>query len=245
MSHNLESIQTVNLEAVEVKVLGRAEVVRQRIFEIKGDLVKRALELGSLLLEARNNDYHVVWGWTRFGDWVEDSDLDMSERQAYYLIQIVERSRALGITQEQLEAVKLTKLKEIFALKAAPDEVIKQLVEDAQTCTLEEVRLKVQELRQGAEDETYTFLNLDLKGRRLPRDAKDSITKAFENVRRRYGSSVNSQGEVDDIPDWRVLELLCVEYMEDPNSAETQGEVIEAEFVDLPQETPKDDYHAG
>jgi hypothetical protein len=228
-----------------VKVLGRAEVVRQRILEIKGDLVKRALELGALLLEARSNDYHVVWGHTRFGDWVEASDLDMSERQAYYLIQIVERSRALGITQEQLEAVKLTKLKEIFALKAAPDEVIKQLVEEAQTCTLEELRGKVQALRQGAEDDIYTFLNLDLKGRRLPRAAKDSITKAFEDVRRSYGSTVNSQGEVDDIPDWRVLELLCVEYMEDPNRTETQGEVIEAEFTDLPKETPEDDYNAS
>jgi hypothetical protein len=225
----------------ETRLISRAEAVLTRIGQIKGDLVRRALELGALLLEAREHDYHVVWGFPRFGDWVEASDLDMSERQAYYLMQIVQRAQALNITQAQLERVKLTKLKEIFALKAAPDDVIKQLVENAETATLEEVKYQVQVVKQGGEDNEFTFINLDLKGKRIPRLARDRIMEAFEDIRRRYGNTVNGEGEVCDITDWRALEMICEEYLNDPNRHE---QVLEAEFAELPQETPLD-YHNG
>jgi hypothetical protein len=207
----------------------RAEVVRERIYEIKDDLVSKSLELGHLLKEARDNQYHVEWGCSQFGQWVENaSGLDMSERSAYYLIRIVERSEELGIGDDQLRRVKLSKLKEIFALKAAEPELIKELVTKAETATLEEIRHDCQlvKIADGAEPYLYWAC-------KIPQSVREDLDKSFEKVRRIYGDKFTEDGSIQDIPDWMCLKYIFIEWLNTPVAEDS--EVVDAVFEDVAQ----------
>src|SRR6185437_6425653 len=115
----------------------RAAEVLAKISAIKDGITETAFELGDLLSEVRKNEYHSVWGFPSFGEWLGQSGLDMSERTAYYLVKIVDTSKALGISRDQLKAVKMSKLKAIFTLDANEHaEEIKALVAQGETKTL-------------------------------------------------------------------------------------------------------------
>lgn len=203
------AIVAVNYEQAEVRIMARAEAVRQRIEAIKADIVDRSLELGRLLVEAREQNYPAIWGYSRFGDWVENaSGLDMSERQAYSLMNVVERSELLGITDEQLRKVKISKLKEIFSLKAAEPEVVRELVEKAETASLDEIRLDVQKVKVADGAEPFTHISF-----RIPLSIREYLLpQAFAKARLLYGS-VEMDGEVLELPDWKALELCLSEML--------------------------------
>jgi hypothetical protein len=225
------SVAIVVSTPTPIEPLPRHEVVLQRIQEIKNDLVDRSLELGRLLIEARDGSYHEKWGFARFGDWVEEaSGLDMGERQAYYLMQIVERSAAIGITDGQLRRVKLSKLKEIFALKEAEPELIKELVSKAETATLEQIKQDVQMVKVANGGEPFLYVSY-----RIPLSVKELGQRAFEHLRQLYGTRPNEQGENIDIPDWKCLELCFAAGLTEQGDAPAppSGEVIDAEFQDI------------
>lgn len=219
------ALVAVNQEVIEVQIVARAEQVRQRIAEIKSDLVDRSLELGHLLVEARENCFHHVWGFATFGDWVEqESGLDMGARQAAYLMQIVTKSQELGIGDEELRKVKLSKLKEIFSLKAAEPEIIKELLVRAETETLEQIRIDVQKVKIADGAEAYTVVSY-----RIPLTVKENIIPlAFDAARLKYGTS-NVNGEPQEISDGQCFEL-CLAAMLD--SAD-HSPVEDAEFEDI------------
>jgi hypothetical protein len=80
----------------------RADEVLEKIFKIKEGMVCSVLDLGELLSEAKQNDYPHVWGFNNFDEWLDQSGLEVGRRTAYYFIRIVEQSKALGISREQL-----------------------------------------------------------------------------------------------------------------------------------------------
>src|ERR1017187_2498925 len=97
------------------------ESVRKKIAEIKKSMSGHLFDLGELLKEIRDGGYHMTWGFANFGEWLITSGLDMKERNAYYLIKIVEMGVALGIPRETLEQVKVSKLREIATLDFVKD----------------------------------------------------------------------------------------------------------------------------
>lgn len=202
----------------------RHEIVHLQIMQIKNDIMERSLELGRLLKEARDNNYNLPWGYARFGLWVESSGLDLSERQAYYLIAIVERSEQLGIPDEELKRVKLSKLKAILSLPADTDpDRVRELVREAETMSLKDVNAVVGALK----NQEFIY-----KTHKFPIEVMDNIYEpAVERARRLHGNTVNEAGEVTEISDSKAVELWAVEFLNGPE--EDEYPVIEAEFQDI------------
>jgi hypothetical protein len=189
----------------------RAEQVRQRLVEIEGNLETGLFDICDLLLEAKDNNYHTHWGYVRFGDWIEEaSGLRISARTAYYYITIATKVKELGLSREQISAVGISKLKEIFTLE--PEEHanhMKELVEAAPDSSLDDVSEAVAKVR-GKEPAKYMTLKLDP-------EVKETVKEAFELARRVHGSTVR-HGEVVDITDSRCMELICASFLQDPNN---------------------------
>lgn len=197
----------------------RADEVRAALLGLKDSIEDNFFTLCDLLLEAQENDYHAVWGYIRFGDWVEQgSDLDLSARSAYYFINIAKKARTLGMTREQLKQAKVSKLKEIFSLD--PEEnsrEMKALVAACADKTLEEIKEKVRKIKvkDGKED----MVNITIK---VSTSVKETIDRAFELARKNYGD-VLINGEPHDATPSQCMELISVSYVNDPNNQGVQG----------------------
>jgi hypothetical protein len=209
----------VKVEGTDTK---RALIVKEQIDHIRLNLHDGLFDLAELLAEARTNSYHTVYGFQRFGEWVEQgSGLDMSERTAYYLIGIITKAKELGIPREQLKLAKMSKLKEIFSLD--PQEFgdnIKQLVASSEGKSLQEVRDEVQQIKVGSGAETFVFMTL-----KIPRTVKEQIVDpAFELVRKQYGDVRDKDGNILDLTDSKCLEFISVAYTQDPNNEDYPSE---------------------
>jgi hypothetical protein len=193
----------------------RAEDVFRKLHALKSTMEDSFIDTCYLLLESLDNGYHICWGYTRFTDWVDASDLDMKGRQALYYTNIARKSQTLGLSRDDLKRVKISKLKEIFALDPQDfkDEML-QLVGEAEDSSLEEVKNKVRSLRSasGRPDSVYMTLKFDT-------DIKELVDEAFELARRNYGDLyVGESGETIDISDSKCLELICQQFLMDPNN---------------------------
>ncbi len=195
----------------------RASEVLEQINNIREGLVDGMFDLAELLSEARENNFNKQWGYARFGDWVENgSGLDMSERTAYYLINIVNSAKSLGIKREELLKAKMSKLKEIFTLDAKTHgEEIKRLVSAAATSSLEQIRTMVQQAKVGVGIEPMVFVTF-----KIPQSVRDNVIRpAFELVRKQYGSVVDPATQaVRDLSEGTCFEYICVAYSQDKNN---------------------------
>lgn len=203
----------------------RAEEVRTEITQLKDSIMASSLKLGRLLKEARDNQYHHIWGYAQFGLWVEEaSGLDMSERQCYYLIAVVERAEACGIPDEELNKVKLSKLKTIFSLPADTDpETIKTLVREAETAPLDDVREVVGRIKNV----DFVFKTL-----KMERDTYENVySPAMDKARLEYGNSIDFKGDPKEIEDDKAIEMICATYLSGPDIEES--ETVDAEFEDV------------
>lgn len=215
---------TTDLVSTQALPSQRAEEVRQKIEQIKTNMVSGALDLGELLSEVRAYNYYSSWGYESFGGWLGSSGLDMSERTAYYLIKIIDNSRALGIGRSELEQVKMSKLKEIFTLDPATSgQEIKALVAQGDNATLEEIKATVDKVKSGDENwERPVWLNF-----KLLESQKEVVKEAIERVKREAGSTVNDYGEVVDISDGAALELMAANYLASPDPILNEIETME------------------
>jgi hypothetical protein len=198
------------ISKTEVVPEQRAVQVTDEVRQIKLHLAKSLLYLGQLLSEARSNNYPEMLGFSSFGDWLKDSGLDMSERQAYYLIKIVDNAQSLGITQEQLEASKMSKLKEIFTLDPATQgDRIRDLVSASQELTLEEVRHEVNSLRSEVGLEPTSWMNFRVTDSQLT-----AIKFAIEQAQLDYGQNVSETGDVTEASNGTLLsDVICQGYL--------------------------------
>jgi hypothetical protein len=203
-----------------------ATLVREKISSIKTDIMSRYLELGRLLREVVKNNYHVEWGYSNFGSWVEkDSGLDMSRRNAFYLVALVERAEKLGIPDSQLHQIKLSKAKEILSLPEETDaEVIKGLLTEAETSTLSDIKQKVSQI-SGAE---VIYRNL-----RFEKEGYSIWSEAIERVRMQHGG-YKADGEAPvDISESTAAVYLAAEFLASPLEFGENSELVEAEFEDV------------
>lgn len=216
-----------------VDIQSRAKHVSTEVRKIKAHLVNNLLYLGTLLSEARANDYPQLLGFDTFALWLEDSGLDMSERQAYYLIKIVDGAKQLEIPLPQLEASKLSKLKEIFALDLVTHgDSIKQLVADSAALKLHEVRDRVQALRSEQGLEPTSWLNF-----RVTESQAGFIHEALAKARMEYGQVVVGDEVIEATDGTLLADVICTTYIQDINEREfqdstcgpCQGDIIEGE----------------
>lgn len=199
----------------DAKTEERAFAVRDRLLTLKDSIENNFFDLCELLLEAKEGEYHLIYGFERFGDWVEQgSDLDLSARSAYYYINIGEKARELGLTREMLKQAKISKLKEIFTLEPEENgDDMKRLVESASSSSLEEIKKEVAKAKEKSGVPTAAYMTL-----KLDPMVKDTVEEAIELARRNYGDTIDEYGEVKDASVSKCVELICVSYLQDPNN---------------------------
>lgn len=220
----------------------RSDQVRKRIGEIDTSLTLNQFELGDNLAEAKTNSYWRDWGFESFPEAVKASKIDISPRQAEYLIQISKVSKLLKISKSSLAKAKNSKLKEVFTLD--PGAVVKdeatqteesmadimvQLVEDCPNKTLVEIKAIVKRLKGETEEPAgqLTWMHLPVR-----RDAKQVVTDAIELAQALSGDTVDAMTkEVKDISQASAIERICGDFISDPNNQSDQvGD--EDEFAD-------------
>ena len=216
----------------DVKLIARAVQVQDELLKIKDAVQSNAVDMAFLLREAHQFEYFRVLGANSFESWVESSiELDMSPRQAFYLVGIAKKAEQLGLTKEDLKQTKISKLKQIFSLDPAefPEEM-KQLLASSSSESLEEVAKKVAEFKADTGEEPTSYVKF-----KLPESVKETLMESFEVCRRMYGSTINEYGEVADISDSRCLELIAVSFIQDAHNqsgphSPPQKAVYEAEY---------------
>jgi hypothetical protein len=224
----LPSLITVSPNKLSTAIVSssRAHEVREQINQLKSNMLENMLDLGELLAESRDNDYPAHWGFSTFEDWLLNSDLEMGKRTAYYLMKIVDTSRALGIPREELKKSKISKLKEIFVLDAKTHAAeIKQLVADSSTQSLDEVRERVGTIREKHGHEPLTWRNF-----RVTASQAEIIDQAVERARNEYGHTIDGDtGELLDISDSKALEIICADFIANPDPVLAEIEAIPIE----------------
>jgi|SRR6185312_3383984 len=194
----------------------RAKAVQEQLEATRRNLASNALLMGDLLSEIKHNSYHEHYGCSSFSDWLyNSSSLDMSERTAYYLINIVDTAKQLGIPRKQLEAVKMSKLKEIFTLNPETNgDDIKQLVAAGDAASLEETKNAVVKAKVGDEQfERAVWLNI-----KLLESQREVVKEAIERAKRSCGDTIDPRtGEVAEPSDARALELIAADYLAQPD----------------------------
>lgn len=213
---------------VQSNVEQRAKELTAEVKKIKSNLVNGLLYLGSLLSEARANEYPQVLGYESFGGWLDDSGLDMSERQAYYLIKVVDNAKFLGIETKQLEASKMSKLKEIFSLD--PNEFgdkIKDLVAKSPDMKLDEIRYAVGNIRADGGLEPTSWFNL-----RVTESQKIMLQTALEDAQLVWGQRTLPDGTVLEATDATLLvDVICSHFVTCKDK-HTEPPTIDAEFIE-------------
>ena len=211
MPQLINRLETSSELAIAHDARERASEVLSQLQGLKSNLVANLLCMGDLLLEVKQNSYHIISGYSDFQAWLDDSKLDMKISQAYYLMRIVSKTNFLDIPRSELEACNISALKEIASLDVdrQADE-IRELVEYAKDHTIKETQSKVDAIKVANGQELYT-----LKGFRVPNSVlEDVIEPAIEQVRMQYGQTIDSEtGEYIEISDGKALELICGDFL--------------------------------
>jgi hypothetical protein len=212
--------------------VARATEVAERLTALSASMENGFLEVCDLLLEAHEGQYHSVYGYGRFTDWVvEGSGLDCGARMAGYFVQIAKKARQLGLTREDLAKIRISKLKMIFSLDPLEHgEEMRQYLVAAQTEPLSSIEDKVRALRKQAGKPNYVTMKISIEP-----EAKVVVDDAFELARMQHGSVVR-EGEIADISDGRCLEMISASFLNDPNNHEERefgGGAIDVEYEEV------------
>ena len=200
----------------------RAMQVMQTLTALQNTSEDTFFDTCDLLHEAHEKSYHLDFGFATFKDWIEFSKLDMSSRQAAYMVNIADKALSLNVDRPTLKRIKITKLKEIFSL--SPDEHSSEmhaLLEVAEAMSLNEVKARVRALKSGTGVEEMIFMTV-----KFPVSAKAVIDSAFDKARANHGG-----GGEDGITNGTALEMICADYNAgqdpDPTNVEIQINVPE------------------
>lgn len=189
----------------------RAVAVKEELEALKVGIEGGFIDMCFLINEARDGEYHKVWGYERFDSWVENgSGLEIAARQAYYFANIAKKSIQLGLTKKELKEIRSSsKLKEIFSLDSASD--IKGLLEAAKSESLADIKKKVSGIKNPSTT-TSSFMTL-----KLDVDVRECVEDAINLARLNYGDTM-SNGITNDIGISKCMELICTAYLQDPNN---------------------------
>lgn len=196
-----------------VTAIDRAWQIQKELVNIKKDLETRFFNICELLTEVKDSNYHNVYGFTTFADWVEQgSELDMSARQAFYYINIYRKIEKLGLGKNIVSSIGVTKLKEILSLPVEQEADIKGLLSSAPDTTVAEVKTQVAKAKAKNGEEPVEYVTF-----RLDPGVKAMVDKAFKLARLVYGEDV-IEGDAVEPTHSKCMELICLAYTQDPEN---------------------------
>lgn len=161
-----------------------------------------------------------------WGDYLET--LELKVRKSQYLERIVEVMEAVGIPRAEYEPIGVTKLRVISRLNPADTytnpktnevlpmaDYIAGLIEIAPETKTEQIEKHVRVLKGEIGENDMTWLNI-----RLPRLVLEAtIEPAFEKAAINIGTvTTDGEGVAQDAPVWRCLEVVCIDYVLDPQT---------------------------
>lgn len=222
---------------------GRAAAVRKQLLLLSEDLKERTFDLAEILFGAVENRLISQWGYGSLGEYSE-TELDIKERRARYLVRIVRVCKAAEVSRTQYEPLGVTKLREITALdpdgefynkETGQNEPllahIKRLLRDANFLKVSEITDEVKRLKgQTGENEMI------VRSYSVTRSCWDNTVKrAMEKARQLLGSqNRDEQGNALEYSDGAVLECICANFLADPNNAPEPVAAPEVEDEPLP-----------
>lgn len=200
---------------------GRAATVRRQINKLVATANSSTFDLMDLFHESKTKNYIAGWGFESFSKYAKSLDIKYSK--AYYLVKIKENMLAAGLDRTQYEPVGLSKLRVISRLKPETEYkgvpvslLINELTLKAGQMTQEEVQFEVDTIMGLTEDESMVWVNIKVK--KLARE--NVIKPAFEKMKKHLGTvpdETEAEGQHKDASDGRALELICANFLTDPN----------------------------
>lgn len=209
-----------------VAIIGEADVTRAtNVRRQINKLIKQAntsdFDLAELFFEVDSKLYWQGWGYDSFGKWAKELDLKFTK--CYYLLGIQKVMNAVGLTRAEFEPVGKTKLRMIAELSKMIDSdyngtpmkvLVRELTLKATDLTPDEVRFEIDALLGLTAEESLVWMNHKVK-----KLAKDNvIVPAYRKARRFMGQQKDEQtGEFKDASDGACLEMICANFLTDPN----------------------------
>ena len=230
---------TMSVIAGEIEA-GRAAAVRRQINKLITQANISTFDLAELLFEAKSKLYYTGWGFETFSQYAKSLEIKYSK--SYYLVRIVENMNAAGLTREQYEPVGLSKLRIISRLnpedeyKGTPVSLlIRELTLKAIDMSLEEVQLEVDTIMGMTEDESMVWWNIKLK--KLARE--NVVIPAVAKMRKYLATMPNEEdeGQQAEASDGRCIEMICANFLADPNYVVPETPTTEEVEAALAQST--------
>ncbi len=190
----------------------RANQTKDELQTLQSNMRDNFIDYSYLLDEFESKKYAQAIGYNSFSEFVEDQ-LDMSTSKAYYCLKIARKALTLGIAKEALRLAKSSSLIEIFSLdETVHGEAMKNLVDQAKFASVDEIKAAVNALK---EKDQLPSKYMTLK---VTTEAKTCIDEAIELARKNYGDTLGDGEQPVDISVSKALELICVNYLQDPNN---------------------------
>jgi len=200
---------------------GHASKVRQQLEVLMRMVEKSSFDIGELLYEVRSKKYYNDWGFGSFKDYVEKG-LGYKQSKAYYLTRIIEVMQYLGIPRPEYEPLGVLKLREIASLnmnethdgKPVAD-IIRELVKEGKALTQAEIKQKVKEVKGLVGENEIVWVHFG-----ITESSKQNIVgPAIDLAKANIGTiGMDDEGKAIDASDGRALEVICVEYLNDPQN---------------------------
>lgn len=234
------------METTEVIVgeieAGRAAQVKRQINKLIATTNSNTFDLAYLLHESKTKNFYNGWGFESWSKWAK-SLAGLTYTKSYYLVRIIENMKAAGLEREQFEPVGRTKLRMISKLK--PDTeykgtpvslLIRELTLKAVHMTPEEVQNEVNTILGLTEDESMVWLNIKIKVL-----ARDNVVKPALALAKKHMGSLppDEEGVAKDPSDGAALEMICANFLADPNF-----NVPDAATTPDPNQTPTEETDA-
>jgi hypothetical protein len=199
----------------------RATNVRRQINKLIKQANTSDFDLAELFFEANSKMYWQGWGYDSFSKWAKD--LDIKYTKCYYLLGIQTVMNAVGLTRAEFEPVGKAKMRMIQELSKVIDSdykgtpmklLVRELTLKATDLTPDEVRFEVDALLGLTAEESLVWMNTKVK-----KLAKDNvIVPAYRKARRFLGQQKDEKtGEFKDASDGQCLEMICANFLTDPN----------------------------
>lgn len=210
-------------------VAGERAEVQKSLKKLIRQVNSNTFDIAELLFKAQSKHLYTE---PTFPDFYRT--LDIKPRRAQYLTRIAEVMDACGIPRAEYEPIGIGKLRVItrpnplnkdgsLAMFTNPSthetwpmkDYIIGLVEMAATEKEDELEKRVHVLMGETGENDLTFLNF-----RLPRMVlENTIAPALEKAAINIGTvSTDAEGMAEEVKDWRKLEVVCVEYLNDKST---------------------------
>jgi hypothetical protein len=221
--------------------VSRATFVRRKITNLVKAANAQTFDLAELFFESKKQQYFAQWGFESFSSYGKQiaKDYNFKWTKIYYLTRIMENMDAAKLERSQYEQVGMLKLRAISRLK--PDArfngvpvsiLIRELTLKAGQMSVEGVQFEVDKIMGLTEDESMSWLNIKVK-----KMAKDNtIMPALALAKKHVGSvGQDEEGHAIDASGGRCLELICSDFLADPNwNVETLNESTKTGGEDNP-----------